>query len=100
VTDRKVKLTKAAVEAIEPPVKGQIMVWDTAVAGFGVRVSAGGAKTFILLGRVNGKVVKRTLGRFGITTVEKARQEAIKTAGQFASGIDPVKGSGGRRRDR
>jgi integrase len=91
MADQKMKLTKAAVEAIEPPPEAQIMVWDTALAGFGVRVSAGGAKSFILFRRLNGKVVNRTLGRFGVMTVEQARQKAIQTAGQFASGIDPVK---------
>lgn len=91
MAERKVKLTKAAVEAIAPPPSGQLMVWDTTIAGFGVRVSAGGAKSFILMGRVNGVAVKRTLGRFGIMTAEKARQEAIRTAGHFASGIDPAK---------
>jgi integrase len=91
MADQKIKLTKAAVEAIELPPKGRIMVWDTAIAGFGVRVSAGGSKTFILMGRVKRTAVKHTIGRFGIVTVERARQEAIRMAGQFASGVHPVK---------
>jgi integrase len=91
MADQRTKLTKAAVEAIELPPKGRITVWDTAIAGFGVRVSAGGSKTFILFRRVNGNTVTRTLGRFGIITTERARQDALRMAGHFAAGIDPMK---------
>jgi integrase len=58
--------------AIKPPASGQIDFWDTSFPGFGCRVSQGGSKTFIL----NIRNRRRTLGRYGILSLAKAREEA------------------------
>jgi integrase len=89
MADRKAKLTKTSVEAVRPPSGGQVVVWDTVLPGFGIRVSQGGAKTFILQKRVNGKLVKRSLGRFGQVTAERARKDAVEMSGMMARGVDP-----------
>jgi len=58
--------------AIKPPESGQLDFWDTSFPGFGCRVSQGGSKTFIL----NIRNRRRTLGRYGILSLAKAREEA------------------------
>jgi integrase len=47
-------------------------------------------KSFFLEKRVAGKVKRITIGRFGELTAEQARKEAVKLAGQIATGSDPV----------
>ena len=42
-------LTDIAIRAFPSPEKGQRTHWDSVVPGFGVRVSQGGTKTFVLM---------------------------------------------------
>ncbi len=91
MADPRIKLTKTSVEAIAPPAAGQSIVWDSALPGFGVRTSAGGAKAFILQKRIDGRQVKRSLGRFGQVTVEGARKAAVAMSAEMATGRDTVK---------
>lgn len=82
-------LTKRAVEQIEPPDTGVSYVFGDPVRGFGVRVTASGAKSFIWQGNVHGRKQRITIGRFSDITVEKARDVAKTFAGQVAEGKDP-----------
>ena len=45
------KFSDATVRALRPPAAGQVDYWDETPGfkGFGVRVSTGGSKTFILM---------------------------------------------------
>lgn len=63
---------------------------DSAIVGFGLRVTSGGAKSFIVEKRINGKVKRITLGRYGNLTVEQAKKEAMKVLGKVATGHDPI----------
>jgi len=63
---------------------------DNTIPGFGVRVTSGGAKSFIAEKRIHGKVKRITLGRFGNLTVEQARNEAMQLLGKVATGKDPI----------
>jgi hypothetical protein len=56
-------------------------IWDCDLPGFGLRVEAGGKKTFIVRYRVDGggrKATRRnlTIGRYGVVTPDEARAEA------------------------
>jgi hypothetical protein len=44
----KARLTQIGLQNLQPPAKGQIDVWDATLPSFGVRISQGGSKTFIL----------------------------------------------------
>jgi integrase len=46
-----------------PPATGQEELWDDLVPGFGLRVAAGGARTFFVMKRINGKLVRRTVSK-------------------------------------
>jgi integrase len=85
-----VKLTKSAIEKLPTPEAAPAFHRDDELRGFGVKVSTAGLKTFFLEKRVSGKVKRITIGRFGELTAEQARKQAVKLAGQIATGGDPV----------
>jgi integrase len=85
------RLTKKQITALRPIPGAQYVVWDSAVPGFGVRVSPAGTKTFFLKYRLSsGRVRWKTLGRVGTMAVEKARRHAKDDAGIVARGGDPL----------
>lgn len=75
----KKKLTARTLEALKPPATGQVDYYDLGgPPGFLVRVSQGGTKTFMQLYRVNGKMKRWKVGRFGELTLAEAREKAKK----------------------
>lgn len=87
-----IKLTKTKVEALKPDPEKQTVVWDSALTGFGVRLSPGGSKTFFVQGRLRGtqQLVKYTIGKLGpALTAEQARTEAEDALSAMRKGIDP-----------
>lgn len=89
------KLTKSTVDAIAVPERsegGQSRVeflFERLTPGFGVRTTSNGVKSFIWQGRVNGRKQRHTIGRAGAISVELARKQAQKLAGEVATGLDP-----------
>ena len=65
-------LTELTIRKLQLPSAGQITVWDS-VPGFGIRISQGGSKTFIVL---LGAGSRHTIGRYPIITLADARKEA------------------------
>ena len=91
------KLTKQAVNALRPPEKGQAFVWDGELRGFGVRAIPSGLKTFVLQYRnAEGRSRRMVLGRYGVLTVEQARDQARIKLGAVADGADPAEEAGPR----
>lgn len=96
----KTKLTRAVVDALEPPVKGERLVRDTEVMGFGVRVSVTGSRAYFVEKKVAGKTRRITIGRTDLITLKAAREAAIESLGAMARGevlpaikpeLEPVK---------
>ena len=73
---------------------GGCYLWDTEIAGFGLRIYPTGRKSFLITYRSKGRQRFYTLGRFGEMTVHQARAEALLTLGRARQGEDP---SGDRR---
>ena len=91
------KLTIQAVKALDPPEAGQTFAWDGELRGFGVRALPSGLKTFILQYRNReGRSRRIMLGRFGVLTVEQARDKARIKLGLIAEGSDPAERSNER----
>jgi integrase len=84
------KITKTVVDRLASPDAGQTFLRDSELKGFAVRVTAGGAKSFIVEKRIEGQVKRLTLGRYPELTVEQARKEAHKLLGKIASGGNPI----------
>ena len=96
--------TKSVVNAAEPSAK-RYDLWDSKLAGFGLRVEASGTKTFIARYRADGggrSAPRRflTIGRFGTLTAEEARRQAKTVLGAAAKGDDPADERQAKRRER
>lgn len=83
----KERLIKATVESAEPRER-DYMVWCGNTLGFGCRVWPSGKKTFIAQYRVAGRERKKTIGTYGVLTVEQARKEAEKYLALARTGQD------------
>jgi len=87
----------ATIVNVKPPKKGKAEHFDSRVTGFGLRVTEKGSRAWFLLGRLNGKNVRQTIGRPGTKTIEPARIFTLKDArtraaelkGLLEAGIDP-----------
>src|ERR1700691_975766 len=66
-------------------------LWDTEVAGFGLKVTSKSGKVYVLQYRIAGRLRCYTIGRHGSPwTPETARTEALRLLRQVKSGIDPA----------
>lgn len=83
------KLTKRAIDALKPDAK-DYFVWDSQIAGFGVRVMPSGAKTYQAQYRKGGRTRRVSVGRHGKITVDQARKLAQDIMGQVAKGENPA----------
>jgi len=83
------KLNDAFLRTVKPPAKGQEEHWDTLTPGFGVRVSYGGRKAFVVLTRINGKLCRFTVGTYPKMGLGEARDEAQQIIKDAAKGISP-----------
>ncbi|MBG5636210.1 integrase family protein [Pseudomonas aeruginosa] len=89
-----IKLTQSAVKGlpfVQPDdKKRQHLYFDTELKGFGVCVGAK-AKTFFVQRDINGKTVRTSIGRYGVYTVDQAREEARELLMKMGKGINPNK---------
>jgi integrase len=90
------KITKRSVDALKPGADvAELVLWDSELKGFGVRVQRGDAKSYLLHYRVGAgrgaPLRKLTIGRHGSPwTAEMARAEAKRLLGLVAQGKDPA----------
>jgi hypothetical protein len=84
-------LTQRKVREATPPDEGYEWLWDEGgVPGFGVRVDAGGTKSYVVRHRApNGKGRFKTLGRANILTLKAARDAAREVLVSVSRGEDP-----------
>jgi integrase len=84
-------LTDALIRKLEPPEKGNTISYD-GLAGFGLRTTAGGAKSFILNYRVRGSGRERryTIGSFPNWGAVAARKRARELKRLIEAGGDPL----------
>jgi integrase len=86
-----IRITDKIVKSLEAPAKGSVIIWDTDISGFGVRISAEGTIAFALNYRnANGRERRYTIGRYGTHTVASAREAAKQLKRDVKGGADPV----------
>src|SRR2546421_1882212 len=90
------KITKQAVDGLQPGGDAEKVLWDTEIKGFGLRARAGGSKSYILHYRAGtGRAAplrKLTIGKHGSPwTPATARAEAKRLLGEVAAGRDPAR---------
>lgn len=96
LADKKL-LTDAIVRSLGAPASGNKITYDGGdpkkrVRGFGVRVTASGARAFILNYRAGGTERRYTIGSFPDWSVSTAREEAKRLRREIDRGEDPVRG--------
>jgi integrase len=85
-----ISLTQRAVDAFKGPAAGRVEYFDRVLPGFGLRVAAGGRKTWFVMYRVGGKKVRETIGTLGvISKVDHARALARESLRLAQSGAHP-----------
>ena len=83
------KLSNSSVTALPTPASGQKFHWDSGLSGFGVRVTAAGAKSYIVQGRVDGKTCRYTIGPCHLLDYKEARKRALDRLGEMHDGKSP-----------
>jgi hypothetical protein len=83
-----ITLTDIAIRALQPPAKGQVTYIDKKMPGFGVRVSQGGTKSFIVVYGANRR--RATIGKCGVVSLADARQEAKNLLAEHTLGRNRV----------
>jgi integrase len=82
----RIAFTDLTLKSLPLPAKGQARFWDTSLPGFGVRVSQGGTKTFILLDPRAKDRTQETIGRYPVISLADARHEAKRRLAEFTLG--------------
>ena len=89
-------ITKRSIDALQAPAKGEVVLWDGSLKGFGLRVRPSGEKTFITCYRPNGggrgqPYRKFVIGGYGSPwTPEQARKKAEAVLLEVRNGGDPA----------
>ncbi|MCW5688469.1 MAG: site-specific integrase [Pseudolabrys sp.] len=78
------RLTDLALRALSPPGSGQQTHWDESLPGFGVRVSQGGTKTFIVMHGADRRRI--SIGRYPVVSLTDARAEAKRLLAEATLG--------------
>ena len=91
------KLDEKAVRSLQPPASGNRITYDSEVKGFGIRMTAAGAKAFVLNYRAAGRERRITIGNVPDWSVSGARDRAKELRRRIDVGEDPM---GERHEDR
>ncbi|HEV3073406.1 MAG TPA: tyrosine-type recombinase/integrase [Thermoanaerobaculia bacterium] len=85
------KLTKRTVDALKPRPGRDLVVFDSEVSGFGVRIKPSGRKSYLIQYRnAGGRSRRLTIAGHGRMTAEEARDEAKQLLAAAARGQDPA----------
>lgn len=96
------RLTKSVVDKLTSTDR-EMVVWDEALPGFGIRVKPSGAKSYVVQYRTRdtGASRRKTVGRYGpLMTLHEAREQARGLLADAARGADPVKDAKARRQSK
>src|SRR6202040_2496421 len=86
------RLTERTVKGLPGPAKGNRVYYDDMVKGFGCRVTAAGARSFVLGYRRKSDGLQRryTIGSFPEWAVLAARERAKQLKREIDGGADPI----------
>jgi integrase len=85
------RLTDSVARSVPIPANSYAIHWCPKTPGFGLRVSATGDRAYVAERRVDGKTVRRTLGKAagaGAISSEAARELQITVSSELQTGVD------------
>ncbi|MBT5034422.1 MAG: DUF4102 domain-containing protein, partial [Rhodospirillaceae bacterium] len=88
-------LTAMAVEKLKPKDK-RYDAYDATVRGLGIRIAVSGTKTWFVMKRVNGRMVRSSVGRYPSLSLTDARRRAVDIISQMEDGTLPRAGDANR----
>ncbi|MBV7396568.1 tyrosine-type recombinase/integrase [Mameliella sediminis] len=80
------KLTTKFIEGQKPDPSKRLDFRDELMPGLVLRISASGTKTFCLHKRINGKMRRLTIGRFGVVSLAEARERVRQVLYEIETG--------------
>lgn len=80
-----IRFTDAYVKSLKPA-QNRYDVYDAALAGFGMRVSTSGTKSWVVLSRTLNRKTRATLGRYPQMSLAEARHRALSALQSMADG--------------
>ena len=83
-------LTDRTIRGLPCPDEGAVITYDADVAGFGIRVTANGVRSFVLNYVANGRERRLTIGRFPTWSATAAREEARTLRRKVDAKVDPL----------
>ena len=91
-TRKRVRLTDAGIARLRPQQR-EHTVWDSRVAGLGVRVRSNGGKSYVLIRTVEGRTRRTSLGPVASKGTNEIRQEclAMKAEAAVAGPEEPTR---------
>ena len=89
-----INFTVRKIDSLRAPDRGQVDYWDTGLPGFGIRVSQGGRKSWVVMYRVGRRKRRLTLGSYPPMTLAEARKDAKAALVVAQKGGDPAHGAG------
>jgi hypothetical protein len=86
------RLTNPIIKKLPLPEHGNRLVFDDAVIGFGIRITAKGSRNFIFCYRckTDGQEHRMTIGAFGVWSTTRARAEAARLKLEVDCGGNPA----------
>ena len=94
------KLTDAAIRRFKAPSAGRAEHWDAELPGFGLRITEKGAKSWVVMYRIGGRLRRLTLGSYPAISLKDARALARDAMQEVAKGNDPATMKATARRER
>lgn len=82
----KIRFTDMYIKNLKPS-QNRYDVYDAALAGFGMRVSTTGTKSWVVLSRAQNRKTRATLGRYPQISLTEARKRAYSALKAMADGV-------------
>src|SRR6266699_758492 len=83
-------LNQRSATSLPPPATGQRTYFDTKLPGFGLRVSAGGHRSWVAVYRHHGRKRRFTIGPIETRAADDARTQAFEILARAQRGEDPA----------
>src|SRR6266446_4733652 len=83
-------LNDTTLRSLKAPASGQVTFYDAGLRGFGIRLAAKGARTWVAVYHRAGRVRRVTLGHYPLMSLGDARAKAKETLASVELGNDPA----------